>query len=112
MASKPLLSSHSITRHSARGCGRSALERVIRIHERLGNEHQITAESVAREFEVSPRTIKRDIEFMRDRIGAPIAWDPATHTYTYTAHCDLLPLLRIDADEALALALAGRTFAA
>lgn len=58
-----------------RGCGRSAQARVLRIHERLGNEQQITAESVAREFEVSPRTIKRDIELMRDRLGVPIAWD-------------------------------------
>jgi predicted DNA-binding transcriptional regulator YafY len=95
-----------------RGCGRSALARVMRIHERLGNEQQITAESVAREFEVSPRTIKRDIELMRDRLGVPIAWDASSRSYYYTHHCDLLPLLRIDADEALALALAGKTFAA
>ena len=58
------------------------------------------------------RTIKRDIEFMRDRFGAPIAWDRANRAYYYTHHCDLLPLLRIDADEALALALARNTFAA
>lgn len=84
----------------------------MRIHERLGHEQQITAESVAREFEVSPRTIKRDIELMRDRFGVPIAWDASSRSYYYTHHCDLLPLLRIDADEALALALAGKTFAA
>jgi predicted DNA-binding transcriptional regulator YafY len=95
-----------------RGRGRSAFERIIRIHERLGNEHRVTAASLAAEFEVSPRTIKRDIEFMRDRHGAPIAWDAATHSYRYTRACDLLPLLRLDADEALALVLAGRTFAA
>jgi predicted DNA-binding transcriptional regulator YafY len=84
----------------------------MRIHERLGHEQQITAESVAREFEVSSRTIKRDIELMRDRLGVPIAWDAVSRSYFYTHHCDLLPLLRIDADEALALALAGKTFAA
>lgn len=114
MPSQPLVSSTLPRTHgrAARGCGRSALERVVRIHERLGNEHQITAESVAREFEVSARTIKRDIEFMRDRLGVTIAWDATTHSYYCTHHHDLLPMLRIDADEALALALAGRTFAA
>ena len=113
MSSKALLSHVPRSRVRAlSGCGRSALERIVRIHERLGNEHQITAESIAREFEMSDRTIKRDIEFMRDRLGMPIVWDAATHSYVCTHHHDLLPLLRIDADEALALALAGRTFAA
>lgn len=113
---KPLLGSTAARlcrrQPSYRGCGRSALERVIRIHERLANGQQVTAESIAREFEVSARTIKRDIELMRDRLGAPIAWDAANRSYHYTHHCDLLPLLRIDAGEALALAVAGKTFAA
>lgn len=114
MPSKSLRSSStsSIRRRFTGSCGRSALERIIRIHERLGNGHPITAESIAREFEVSPRTIKRDLEFMRDRLGVSVAWDAASHSYYCTHHHPLLPLLRIDADEALALALAGKTFAA
>lgn len=112
--SKPLLSSSVLTarRRVARACGRSALDRIVHLHRRLSNEQFVTAESLGGELEVSSRTIKRDIELMRDRLGVPIAWDAATHSYTYTHHCDLLPLLRIDADEALALALAGKTFAA
>ena len=113
MSSKALLSYvPRARRRPARACGRSALERIVRIHERLGNEQQITAESIAREFEVSARTIKRDIEFMRDRLGVTIAWDATTHRYFCTHHHDLLPLLRLDAGEALALAVAGCTFAA
>lgn len=99
-------------RRRARSCGRAALERIVRIHERLGNEQHVTSGSLAAELETSPRTIKRDIEFMRDRLGVPIAWHAASHTYHYTHQCDLLPLLRLDADEALALVLAGRTFSA
>lgn len=93
-------------------CGRAALRRVLFIHERLGNGHPATAVSLARELETSERTVKRDVEFMRDQLGAPIEWDASAHTYAYTRPCDLLPLLRLDAGEALALALAGRTFAA
>jgi len=114
MPSKPLLSSVPVARRRrlASTCGRSALDRIIRIHERLGNEQLVTAKSLAREYEVSDRTIKRDIECMRDRMGVPIAWDATTHSYYYTHRCDLLPLLRLDADEALALVLASRTFSA
>lgn len=111
-STKPLLSSASVLarRRRARACGRAALDRIIHLHRRLSHEQFVTSESLARDLEVSSRTIKRDIELMRERLGAPIAWDAGTHSYTYTHHCDLLPLLRIDADEALALALAGRTF--
>lgn len=93
-------------------CGRTALRRVLFIHERLGNQQSVTAVSLARELETSERTIKRDLEFMRDELGAPIEWSHATHSYCYTRDCDILPLLRIDAAEALALLLARETFAA
>lgn len=91
-------------------CGYAVLRRVLFIHERLGNSHRVNAAGLAAALEVSPRTIKRDIAFMRDQLGAPIAWEPATRSYSYTRECDLLPLLRLDAAEALALMLAGRTF--
>ena len=94
------------------GCHRAVLGRILTIHERLGNGRQATAVTLADELEVSARTIKRDIEFMRDTLGAPIVWEPSTATYFYEKPCDILPLLRLTADEALALALAGQTFAA
>lgn len=97
---------------SGANCGRATLRRVLFIHERLGNGFPVTAVSLARELEASQRTIKRDIEFMRDQLGAPIEWDGGVRSYVYTAPCDILPLLRLDAGEALALTLAGRTFAA
>lgn len=93
-------------------CGRAALRRVLFIHERLGNQHPATAASLAKELEVHGRTVKRDIEFMRDQLGAPIEWDASAHTYAYTRACDILPLLRLDAGEAMALSLASQTFAA
>lgn len=49
---------------------------------------------------------------MRTDLGAPIEWEPSTRTYFYSKDCDLLPLLRLDADEALALVMAGRAFEA
>ncbi|MDD5351113.1 MAG: WYL domain-containing protein [Chthoniobacteraceae bacterium] len=93
-------------------CGRSTLRRILFIHERLGHGRRADAASLARELEVSARTVKRDIEFMRDELGAPLEWEPSTRTYFYSRECPQLPLLRLEADEALALMLAGRTFSA
>ena len=93
-------------------CGGSVLTRIVKIHIRLGNGRRANAVTLARELEVSSRTIKRDVEFMRHELGAAIAWEPSTQTYFYERPCDLLPLLRLDADEALALVLAGHTFSA
>lgn len=72
----------------------------------------MTATSLARELEVSDRTVKRDIESMRYHYGAPIAWDPSSQTYSYEKDFEFLPLVRLGADEALALELAGATFGA
>lgn len=62
-------------RSRVRACGRAALERIIRIRKCLGQEQQVTAHSLATELETSARTMKRDIELMRDQLGVPIAWD-------------------------------------
>jgi len=38
---------------------------------------------VARRFEVSPRQVLRDIEYLRDRFDAPLEWNSATRSYCY-----------------------------
>jgi predicted DNA-binding transcriptional regulator YafY len=81
------------------------------IHESLTSGNPVRLSALSGALEVSERTLKRDIERMRDFHGAPIAWDASRRSYVYTAACDFLPLLRFSADEALALVLAGRTFA-
>ena len=92
--------------------GPSALLRIIRLHEHLVAKRRVTAASVAAEFETSPRTIKRDIAWLNIYRDAPSVYDRAARGYRYTAPFDLLTGLRLDADETLAVVLAGRTFAA
>lgn len=95
-----------------RPAGPSATDRLFRIHSRLVEGTRVTAATLAGELEVSTRTVKRDIETLRNRHGAEIDWDPIAGTYVCTTPSEHLPLLRISADEAIAVALAGRTFAA
>lgn len=84
------------------------LQRVWHVHARLSRGERVTTETLATELEVTTRTIKRDIDFMRDRLGLPIEWDGSERTYVYTRPCDALPMLCIDAREALAFTLASR----
>jgi predicted DNA-binding transcriptional regulator YafY len=37
-----------------------------------------------RELEASPRTLARDLDFLRDEERAPIAYEPARHGYRLT----------------------------
>ena len=54
------------------------LDRVIR-NNSYPNSHRFSAD-----YEVSVRTIKRDIEFMKYRLGAPIEYDVERRGYYYT----------------------------
>jgi len=85
---------------------------MLRIHERLSSGDCICLNRFIEELEVSNRTVKRDIEYMRDQYGAPIEWSRTKRGYRYTASFEKLPLLSISADEALAVALACKVFQA
>ncbi len=97
---------------TAHRLGPGAFFRCVRLHEELSKGARVTASALAEQFEMTPRTIKRDIEHLRDRHKAPIDYDRASRSYRYTAPFDFLTGLRLDADETLAVLLAGRTFAA
>jgi predicted DNA-binding transcriptional regulator YafY len=76
----------------------------------------VSAAKLAEELEVSVRTIKRDIEILRNEHGLNITWGHAAGAgagaYSSTNASSLLPLLRFSADESLAVALAAGTFSA
>jgi len=91
---------------------RPLYQRMLRIHERLSSGQCVSLQQLVDELEVSDRTVKRDIEYLRDRLGAPIEWIRAKRGYGYTAPFDKLPTISISADEALAIALAGKVFQA
>src|SRR3954452_22089047 len=80
----------------------SALDRAIRASE------YPNASTLARTLEVCPRTIQRDIEFLRDRMGAPLIFDSRRNGYTYSNPGYQLPLLNLTEGELIALFLAER----
>lgn len=92
--------------------GPACVSRIEHIHKKLAAGCRVDALQLARDLEVSPRTVKRDLSLLRDFYQAPIAWDRATCSYRYTSSFGLLTNLRLDVNEALALVLARHTFAA
>lgn len=61
----------------------SQTERILFIDRKLRNTGYFTADEVAREFEVSTRQVKRDIEYMRERFEAPVLWVRREKHYVY-----------------------------
>ena len=54
---------------------RPPLERMQRIHQALHAGGFPNAVTLAGDMEVTTKTIYRDVEFMRDRLGLPIDFD-------------------------------------
>lgn len=61
----------------------SQFERICYIDRLLREDHILQCREVATRFEVSERQVKRDIEYLRDRLDAPIVYDRAARKYRY-----------------------------
>jgi proteasome accessory factor B len=66
------------------------------------------ATSLSKKLEVSTRTILRDIEFMREQLGAPIAFDPRRNGFCYTDPSFRLPYFLMTEGELVSLYLVER----
>ena len=83
------------------------LERVYRIDQMLQERRSVSRQSFLDELEVSAATFKRDLEYMRDRLQAPVVWDRDANGYRYEQAPKLrkfeLPGVWFDEQEAYAL---------
>ena len=77
----------------------SQFERIACIDRLLREQGSVRTAEVAERFEVSARQIKRDIEYLRDRLDAPIVYRRAENAYLYERPFDELRF----ADEKLLL---------
>jgi len=93
------------------GHSRPPLERMHRLHDLLSSEHPVNCQQLGKDFEVSYKTIQRDLDFMRDRLGLPIEYDAARYTFRYTEKVKAFPLLQVSEGEILALFVAQKVLA-
>jgi proteasome accessory factor B len=83
--------------------------RILYIHRLLKEDRYPNATTIARDWhiECSPRTIKRDIDYLRDELNAPIEYDPAKRGYFYDEQgYDLPTAIMITEGELFSLSIA------
>ena len=90
---------------------RPPLERMMQIHARLKDRHFPNARKVAEQLEVSPKTIQRDIDFMRYRLGLPIEYDPLRFGFYYSEPVTSFPNIEVSEGEITALFVAQKALA-
>ena len=96
---------------AAGGHSRPPLERMHRLHDLLSSEQPVNCQQLGKDFEVSYKTIQRDLDFMRDRLSLPIEYDAARYTFRYTEKVKAFPLLQVSEGEILALFVAQKVLA-
>ena len=87
---------------------RPPLERMLRIHRAVQAGNFPNASSLARESEVSTKTIQRDIEFMRDRLNLPVEFNASRNGYFYNGEVSAFPTMQITEGELFALVVAEK----
>jgi len=87
---------------------RPPLERMLRIHQAIQSGNFPNATNLAREIEVSSKSIQRDIEFMRERLALPIAYDASHKGFRYTGEVSSFPTMQITEGEIFALVVAEK----
>lgn len=61
----------------------SQFERIYTINRLLGGKRAVPLSKFLETLEVSKATVKRDIEYLRDRLGAPLIYDRQQNGYRY-----------------------------
>ena len=87
---------------------RPPIERMLRIHQALQAGNYPNAAKLAREIEVSDKTIYRDVEFMRDRLNLPVNFDPHRNGFYYEGEVGNFPTMQISEGELFALVVAEK----
>jgi len=81
---------------------------MLRIHQSLQSGKFPNATTLARELEVSTKSIQRDLDFMRDRLQLPIEYHPQKVGYHYTGEVTAFPTMHITEGELVALVIAEK----
>jgi len=81
------------------------------VRESAENDYLANSGDFMREFEVSRRTVARDLDFLRDEENAPLAYDEARHGYVLTDETYALPPVSISRKEAFSFGLARKLLA-
>jgi len=88
------------------GVSRPALWRVLEIHGMIRKGVYPNCSTLAKEIEVTPKTIQRDVNFMRDQLNLPLEYHANERGYYYTKEVQDFPVLNLSRNDLMALFLA------
>ena len=83
-----------------------ALQRMLGIHEYLNKDRAPNLDSLSQKFEVSTKTIQRDIAFMKKGMNLPIEYSRDLKGYRYTEEVIDMPAMKLSRQEVFALLVA------
>lgn len=94
-----------MTKNPRQNLNRPMLERVLFIHNKIASGCYPSTSFLASKLEAGTATVSRDIEYMRDRLFAPIEYDAAKRGYFYSKNYEL-PLNTLSPENVSVLAAA------
>ena len=77
----------------------NANARIQWLHKKLVSKSYPNSHRMAERFHISPRQAQRDLDFLKKKLGAPIAYDKARRGFYYTEPFNLPLLLTSDNDD-------------
>jgi proteasome accessory factor B len=80
--------------------------RLLFIDRRIKERGYPNCVALAAEWEVSEKTIQRDLDYLRDELDAPIAYDPVKHGYYYTETRFSLPAMSVSESDLFSVCVA------
>lgn len=99
-----------VTRHNKESLmgSKLAYERYHWFYGQIKAGKHPNAKTLSEKFEISQKQAQRDVEFMRDRLDAPLVYDPESRGYLFEDASYELPPVWFNEDELLALCLSLR----
>ncbi len=90
---------------------KTQVERLLEIDRQLKENSYPNCTRLAKQFEVTTKTIHRDFQYMRDRMNAPIEYDAIKKGYFYENPTFMMPACSMSEGELVSLLMASRTLA-
>src|SRR5579864_3933894 len=87
----PVLSAKGVKKEETVRVCRNATERLLALHQLISARKYPNTVRMAREFDVSQKTVKRDVEWMRVHYDLPIEYDRERHGYYYSCEVTRFP---------------------
>jgi predicted DNA-binding transcriptional regulator YafY len=88
--------------------GKTQFARLTELDRLIRDGRYPNALTFSREWEVSQKTVQRDIEFLRDTLGAPLEYDRVHRGYHYADKTWFLPAMNLTESELCSLLVARR----